>query len=162
MTESELWSLTRPFSTRLVIMTMTLTFCSQIILQKSSVLDLRGPWAAMYDLVFLKSWRNTETLRQLLKTSHFCSSSLVKGAQKVFYCCTSKKLWRKPDQSVWLVSQVMRLGQWREKTQMTFGAFLLLVKVFATQSALTKTPGAQQHNYKKLLQPAKKPPVWIL
>lgn len=42
---------TRPFSLRLVIMTITPTFCCQIILQKSSLPDLRGPWAAMYALV---------------------------------------------------------------------------------------------------------------
>lgn len=47
-------ALTRPFSTRLVIMTTTPTFCSQIILQKSSVLDLSGPWAAMYARGFWK------------------------------------------------------------------------------------------------------------
>lgn len=35
--------LTLPFSTSLVIMTTTPTFCSQIIRQKSSVLDFRGP-----------------------------------------------------------------------------------------------------------------------
>lgn len=39
--------LTLPFSTSLVIMMITPTFCSQIIRQKSSVLDFRGPWAAM-------------------------------------------------------------------------------------------------------------------
>lgn len=35
--------LTRPFSTRLVIMTMTLVFCSHTILQKSLKVDLSGP-----------------------------------------------------------------------------------------------------------------------
>lgn len=49
-------SLTLPFSTRLVIMTMTPTFCSQTICQKSPVLDLRGPWAAMYARGCLKPW----------------------------------------------------------------------------------------------------------
>lgn len=39
--------LTRPFSTRLVIMTMTPVFCSHTILQKSLKVDLSGPWAAM-------------------------------------------------------------------------------------------------------------------
>lgn len=34
---------TRPFSLRLVIMTMTPTFCCQIILQKSSLPARRGP-----------------------------------------------------------------------------------------------------------------------
>lgn len=38
---------TLPFSTRLVIMMMIWVFCSQIILQKSSNVDLRGPWAAI-------------------------------------------------------------------------------------------------------------------
>lgn len=38
---------TLPFSTRLVIMTMIPVFCSHTILQKSSKVDLRGPWAAI-------------------------------------------------------------------------------------------------------------------
>lgn len=38
---------TLPFSTRFVIMTMTPVFCSHTILQKSSNVDLRGPWAAI-------------------------------------------------------------------------------------------------------------------
>lgn len=44
----EMKSITRPFSTRLVIMTITPTFCSHIILQKSSRLPFSGPWAAIY------------------------------------------------------------------------------------------------------------------
>lgn len=35
--------LTSPFSIRLVIMTMTLVFCSHTILQKSLKVDLSGP-----------------------------------------------------------------------------------------------------------------------
>lgn len=44
---------TLPFSTRLVIMIMIPVFCSHTILQKSSNVDLRGPWAAMYALGWL-------------------------------------------------------------------------------------------------------------
>jgi len=39
---------TRPRSVRFVNITMTETFCSQIIRQKSSVVHFIGPWAAMY------------------------------------------------------------------------------------------------------------------
>lgn len=49
-------TLTHPFSTRLLIKTMMQMFCSHIILQKSSMLDLTGPWAAMYNRGFLKPW----------------------------------------------------------------------------------------------------------
>lgn len=38
---------TLPFSTRLVIMIIIPVFCSQTIRQKSSNVDLRGPWAAI-------------------------------------------------------------------------------------------------------------------
>lgn len=38
---------TLPFSTRLVIMMMIPVFCSHTMRQKSSNVDLRGPWAAM-------------------------------------------------------------------------------------------------------------------
>lgn len=48
-----LCKLTRPPSTQLVTMTMPLTFCSQIILQKSLTVDGSGPWVAMYSLLFL-------------------------------------------------------------------------------------------------------------
>lgn len=41
---------TLPFSTRFVIMMMIPVFCSHTILQKSSNVDLRGPWAAIYAL----------------------------------------------------------------------------------------------------------------
>lgn len=46
-TEFVLSEHTRPFSTRLVIMTMMPVFCSHTILQKSSKVDLSGPWEAM-------------------------------------------------------------------------------------------------------------------
>lgn len=39
--------LTLPFSTRFVIITITPTFCSHTIRQKSGVLDFKGPCAAM-------------------------------------------------------------------------------------------------------------------
>lgn len=45
--DNKLRALTLPFSTRFVIMTMIPVFCSQIILQKSSNVDFRGPWVAM-------------------------------------------------------------------------------------------------------------------
>ncbi|KAF3856938.1 hypothetical protein F7725_017661, partial [Dissostichus mawsoni] len=53
---------TRPFSTKLVIMTMTPVFCSHTIRQKSSKVDLRGPWAAMFGS---KSWTWGLQLEQL-------------------------------------------------------------------------------------------------
>ncbi len=40
--------LTLPFSTSLVVITMTLVFCCQIILQKSLTMLGRHPWVAMY------------------------------------------------------------------------------------------------------------------
>ncbi len=46
--------LTLPLSTRLVIMTTTLTRCSQIILQKESKVAGSGPCVPMYALAFWK------------------------------------------------------------------------------------------------------------
>ena len=40
--------LTLPLSTKLVIMTMTWTFCSQTIRQKASHVSSSGPWVPMY------------------------------------------------------------------------------------------------------------------
>lgn len=71
--------LTRPFSTRFVIMTTTLTFCSHTILQKSSVLDMRGPCAAMYNLGFLKPWTKHTATNLLL----FC---FPKRYQRQIHC----------------------------------------------------------------------------
>jgi hypothetical protein len=42
--------LTLPFSVHSVNMTMIATFCSQTILQKSSIVLGIGPWDAMYSL----------------------------------------------------------------------------------------------------------------
>ena len=49
-------TLTLPLSTSCVNITMMLTFCSQIIRQKSSRVKGRGPWVAIYSLCELKPW----------------------------------------------------------------------------------------------------------
>lgn len=79
-------TLTHPFSTRLLIMTMMQMFCSHIILQKSSMLGLTGPWAATYNCGFLKPWE-TQSADMIFGKSE-CHRCMCKtGNLFCWLCC---------------------------------------------------------------------------
>lgn len=84
---------TLPLSTSCVSMTMMVTFCSQIIRQKSSRVNGKGPWVAMYSLGELYPLKNSRKRKMNKRIALFIVSTGYAHVQTNWVHCTRTTLY---------------------------------------------------------------------